>query len=88
MYLQKNEQVLYSLRDLYRQFGYRQYKVTRFEEYDLYVRNKNFLVSKQMLTFTILKMSIAPQTISTAFRKSPKPVWNASVPWTITPPAR
>ena len=39
MYLQKNEQVLYSLRDLYRQFGYRQYKVTRFEEYDLYVRN-------------------------------------------------
>lgn len=52
MYLQKNEQVLYSLRDLYRQFGYRQYKVTRFEEYDLYVRNKNFLVSKQMLTFT------------------------------------
>ena len=52
MYLRKDEQVLYSLRDLYRQHGYQQYQVTKFEEYDLYVRNKNFLVSENMLTFT------------------------------------
>ena len=52
MYLRKDEQVLYSLRDLYRQYGYQQYQVTKFEEYDLYVRNKNFLVSENMLTFT------------------------------------
>jgi ATP phosphoribosyltransferase regulatory subunit len=52
MYLQKDEQVIYSLRELYRRYGYRQYKVTKFEEYELYARNKNFLVSDKMLTFT------------------------------------
>lgn len=52
MYLRKDEQVIYSLRDLYRQYGYHQYKVTKFEEYELYARNKSFLVSDKMLTFT------------------------------------
>ncbi len=52
MYLSKDEQVLYDLRDLYRRYGYRQYKVTKFEEYELYARNKSFLVSDKMLTFT------------------------------------
>lgn len=49
---QTDERVLADLRELYSRYGYRRYKVTRFEEYDLYVRNKNFLVSDQMLTFT------------------------------------
>lgn len=52
MYLRKDEQVLYDLRDLYRRYGYQQYKVTKFEEYELYARNKSFLVSDKMLTFT------------------------------------
>lgn len=52
MYLRKDEQVIYTLRDLYRQYGYHQYKVTKFEEYELYARNKSFLVSDKMLTFT------------------------------------
>lgn len=52
MYLRKDEQVIYSLRELYRLYGYHQYKVTKFEEYELYARNKNFLVSDKMLTFT------------------------------------
>ena len=52
MYLRKDEQVIYSLRDLYRRYGYHQYKVTKFEEYELYARNKSFLVSDKMLTFT------------------------------------
>ena len=52
MYLRNDEKVIYSLRDLYRRYGYQQYKVTKFEEYDLYVRNKRFLVSENMLTFT------------------------------------
>lgn len=52
MYLRKDEQVLYSLRDLYRRYGYQQYKVTKFEEYEFYAQNKSFLVSDKMLTFT------------------------------------
>lgn len=46
------EQAAYALRELYRTFGYEQYKVSKFEEYDLYARNKSFLSSKEILTFT------------------------------------
>ncbi|MBQ3483060.1 MAG: ATP phosphoribosyltransferase regulatory subunit [Clostridia bacterium] len=37
---------------LYRSYGYAQYKMSKFEEYELYVRNKDFLVSNQIITFT------------------------------------
>ena len=50
--LKKEESVTYSLRDLYRQYGYSLYKVSKFEEYDLYAHNKSFLVSQNVLTFT------------------------------------
>lgn len=33
-------------------YGYRRFKMSKFEEYDLYVRNKDFLVSDRMITFT------------------------------------
>ncbi len=50
--LKAGEQAIYSLRQLYESFGYSQYKMSKFEEYDLYVRNKSFLVSDQIITFT------------------------------------
>lgn len=40
------------MRSLYRRYGYAPYKMSRFEEYDLYVRNKDFLVSDQIITFS------------------------------------
>lgn len=40
------------LMELYRRYGYTQYKMSKFEPYDLYVRNKSFLVSEDILTFT------------------------------------
>ena len=40
------------LRELYEKYGYAQYKMSKFEEYDLYVRNKSFLVSDSVITFT------------------------------------
>lgn len=40
------------LRALYEQSGYAQYKMSKFEEYDLYVRNKDFLISDSVITFT------------------------------------
>ena len=49
----RNDEIaVYNLRELYQSYGYNLYKINRFEEYDLYARNKNFLVSENILTFT------------------------------------
>ena len=50
--LKREERVLFTLRALYQRYGYAQYKMGKFEEYDLYVRNKDFLVSDGVITFT------------------------------------
>ena len=50
--LKREERVLFELRALYQRYGYAQYKMGKFEEYDLYVRNKDFLVSDGVITFT------------------------------------
>ena len=50
--LRSEEQTMYRLRGLYEKYGYRRFKMSKFEEYDLYVRNKDFLVSDRMITFT------------------------------------
>ncbi|MBQ8893809.1 MAG: ATP phosphoribosyltransferase regulatory subunit [Clostridia bacterium] len=50
--IRSDERAIFALRSLYRQFGYARYKMSRFEEYDLYVRNKDFLVSDEVITFT------------------------------------
>lgn len=49
--LKGEEKVLFRLRSLYSSFGYKTYKMSRFEEYDLYARNKDFLVSSNIITF-------------------------------------
>ena len=41
-----------TLKRLYESYGYSHYKMSKFEEYDLYVRNKNFLISDHIITFT------------------------------------
>ncbi len=50
--LKKEERVAFALREEYERYGYRQYKMNKFEEYDLYVRNKDFLISENIITFT------------------------------------
>lgn len=50
--LQGDERAALALRTLYRDHGYTQYKMNKFEEYDLYVRNKDFLISDNVITFT------------------------------------
>ncbi len=50
--LSSSEKAVYSLRSLYTEYGYEQYKMSKFEEYDLYVRNKDYLVSDAVITFT------------------------------------
>lgn len=41
-----------SLCALYKQYGYRHFRMSKFEEYDFYARNKSFLVSGNIITFT------------------------------------
>ena len=48
----REERALFKLRQLYSDFGYSQYRMSKFEEYDLYVKNKDFLVSDNVITFT------------------------------------
>ncbi len=49
--LSEDEKVIYSLRALYLEHGYTSYRMSKFEEYDLYAGNKDFLVSDNVITF-------------------------------------
>ena len=50
--LREDEKAVFKLRELYNKYGYAQYKMSKFEEYDLYALNKEFLVSDNVITFT------------------------------------
>ena len=50
--LTRDEKAVFTLRALYNKYGYSQYKMSKFEEYDLYVKNKDFLPSENIITFT------------------------------------
>ena len=49
--LKNEDRAILALRALYRSHGYLPYKMSKFEEYDLYVRNKEFLVSDRIIAF-------------------------------------
>ena len=50
--LKKEDINMLSLRHLYEHFGYVHYKMNKFEEYDLYAENKDFLAGDKIITFT------------------------------------
>lgn len=50
--LRTDERIAYALAGLYGDFGYRRFKMGKFEEYELYAQNKDFLVGDRMITFT------------------------------------
>ena len=50
--LKNEEKAVFDLRALYRRYGYRSFKMSKFEEYDLYLRHKDFLVSDRIVTFS------------------------------------
>lgn len=50
--LKNEEKAIFALRNLYETYGFSQYKMSKFEEYDLYVKNKDFLISDSVITFT------------------------------------
>lgn len=46
-----DETIIFALRTLYARYGYTPYKMSKFEDYELYARNKDFLVSDNVITF-------------------------------------
>ncbi len=50
--LQTSEKIIFTLRALYASYGYQPYRMSKFEEYDLYAKNKDFLLSDNVITFT------------------------------------
>ena len=51
-YFKPEERAVFTLRELYRGYGYLPFKMSKFEEYDLYVRNKDFLIDDRIIIFT------------------------------------
>ena len=49
--LTKEDMRQLSLRHIYEHFGYVHYKMNKFEEYDLYAENKDFLAGDKIITF-------------------------------------
>ena len=52
--LKKEEQTVFRLRALFEQYGYRKFKMSKFEEYDFYAENRSFLTTKNIITFQVL----------------------------------
>ncbi|MBO4235071.1 MAG: ATP phosphoribosyltransferase [Firmicutes bacterium] len=50
--LSYGERLVFELKELYSSCGYTPYRMSKFEEYDLYAENKDFLVSDNVITFT------------------------------------
>ena len=50
--LKHEERAAFALRDLYSRYGYLPYRLSRFEEYELYARNKDFLGDQRIITFS------------------------------------
>ena len=49
--LKFEEKIVFYLRSLYSGYGSKPFKMSKFEEYDLYSKNKDFLVSEGVITF-------------------------------------
>ena len=50
--LKPGEKAIYDLRDLFSRYGYSEFKAGKFEDYELYSENKDFLSNDGILTFT------------------------------------
>ncbi len=69
-----DERVGQRLRELYRSWGYLPFRMSKFEEYDLYARNRSFLVSENILTFTDTDgrlMALKPDVTLSIVRNAP-----------------
>lgn len=71
--LRREEQVMQALRGLYEQYGYKQFRMSRFEEYDFYARQRDFLANGQIITFSGLDgklMALRPDVTLSIVKKT------------------
>lgn len=50
--LSNKEKAMFALRALYSRHGFSQFRMSKFEEFDLYARNRDFMDSASIITFT------------------------------------
>ncbi|MCL2512456.1 MAG: ATP phosphoribosyltransferase regulatory subunit [Oscillospiraceae bacterium] len=50
--LDRAEECVLALRALYESFGYKKYRMNKFEEYSFYIANRKFLQNEQFISFT------------------------------------
>jgi len=50
----ESEEIIYKLRELYEKYGYRRFKMSKFEEYDFYMEYKKFLTTQNIISFNDL----------------------------------
>ncbi len=70
-----SERAISKLEGLYESYGYSKYKMSKFEEYELYVRNKSFLASSHIITFTDTNgslMALKPDVTLSIVKNSPE----------------
>ena len=70
--LRREERAILALRGLYRRYGYLPFKMGKFEEYELYARHKDFLLSDRVITFTDTNgrlMALKPDVTLSIVRK-------------------
>ena len=75
--LKTEERAVFALRQLYRSHGYLPYKMSKFEELEYYIRNKDFLISDRFITFNDLSgklLALKPDvTLSIVKSRAPSP---------------
>ena len=70
--LKREERAVFALRALYRRYGYLPFKMSTFEEYELYARNLDFLPSERVITFTDVSgrlMALKPDVTLSIIKK-------------------
>jgi len=50
-FVKSEERVVFMLRSLYQKYGYLPYTMSKFEEYELYMQHKEFMISDRVITF-------------------------------------
>lgn len=76
----REESIISELSALYRQYGYKRYKPGCFEEYTLYQENKDFLIGKNVITFSDLTgklMAMRPDVTLSLIRHNEIPEWSS-----------
>lgn len=71
--IKKSERISAQIRGLYEQYGYEKFRMGKFEEYDFYTGNKDFLSSGQILTFTDLSgrlMALKPDVTMSIVKRT------------------